>query len=178
MIKKSKNAFTLVELLVVIAIISVLVGLLIPAVGHVRQRANVAEAAYQTQKMTGSLTTYQENVGRFPQGDGTDASTKNIVTAFDEYKKSTGTQLYEFTEKNKTKEDVWINPYQTPFFYRENASKKTEDKKNPPEMFKPDTYDIWTFMSDWEEKKIEYCEVNNWGGSYKTPGSEKEAPKK
>jgi len=56
-----KNAFTLIELLVVIAIIALLIGILLPALGKARQRANSLKDATQLRSLMQGLVVFAGN---------------------------------------------------------------------------------------------------------------------
>ena len=64
--KRAGRGFTLVELLVVIAIIGTLVGLLLPAVNSVRERARQATCLNNQHEVATSLLTYEATHGHFP----------------------------------------------------------------------------------------------------------------
>jgi type II secretory pathway pseudopilin PulG len=65
---RSSSGFTLIELLVTITVIMVLIGLLLPAVAAVRQKANVAEARQAVTQLTASLEAYanEDDRKRYP----------------------------------------------------------------------------------------------------------------
>ena len=63
---RQQRGFTLIELLVVIAIISVLIGLLLPAVQKVRQTAHRMTAKNNLQSLAGAAQIYGAVNGVFP----------------------------------------------------------------------------------------------------------------
>ena len=66
---KSRQGFTLIELLVVISIIAILASMLIPAIGMVRNGANVQANAKSMNGIVGARSiNYTSEYGGFPHG--------------------------------------------------------------------------------------------------------------
>lgn len=84
------RGFTLVELLIVIAVIAVLVTLLLPAIGGVRQRARVAEVTFEIKAIESAMVAFKTQMGgdvpgsiTIPGTTGTwDARSKSIIRQF------------------------------------------------------------------------------------------------
>lgn len=64
--QKKKLAFTLVELLVVIAIIGILVGLLLPAIGAVQERARLTQCTNNLKNLGLGVIQFENRKGSFP----------------------------------------------------------------------------------------------------------------
>ncbi len=63
-------AFTLVELLTVIAIIAILMGLLFPAIGVVKDQARKAEAKTACMNIVAAVKAYNTEYGKYPNAKG------------------------------------------------------------------------------------------------------------
>ncbi|WP_417394780.1 type II secretion system protein [Gimesia chilikensis] len=62
----NRSAFTLIELMIVIVIILILIGLLIPAVGAVRLRAQQSQVRSEIANLDTALTSFKTDFGIYP----------------------------------------------------------------------------------------------------------------
>ncbi|MFH1023472.1 MAG: prepilin-type N-terminal cleavage/methylation domain-containing protein [Planctomycetota bacterium] len=77
------NGFTIVELIVVIAIITILAGMLFPALRMARQRGKIARARTDIANLEMGLAAYQEDNGSYPWDGGTPAAGGVTADPFD-----------------------------------------------------------------------------------------------
>lgn len=64
--RRALRAFTLIELLTVIAIIAILMGLLFPAIGLVKEQANKARAKNDVSNIVTAVRAYNVEYGKYP----------------------------------------------------------------------------------------------------------------
>lgn len=84
--KYNRKAFTLIELLTVIAIIGILAGIIVPTVGAVRERANVAKTKSMFSQWIGAIELFRQEYGYYPNiGTGTESRTINIQSSSAEF---------------------------------------------------------------------------------------------
>ena len=68
-LRSDQRGFTLLELLIVISVIAVLVGLLLPAFGRVREGAREKRADVEARVIEQAIGAYRLRTGRYPAPD-------------------------------------------------------------------------------------------------------------
>lgn len=144
----NKKGFTLVELLTVVAVISILIGILMPALNSSRIRAQRAEVKVTVKQLSQALKAYETDEGVFPpHGEG--ASEGTIYTYWDEALINyldgdtatsaaggggSATQYFEFQEEfieGSTYVDVFGEKIWYRNFHGLGLTTKTIDSNNP-----------------------------------------------
>jgi prepilin-type N-terminal cleavage/methylation domain-containing protein len=119
--KKYKNGFTMMEMLVVISIIGVLMAMLFPAIGKVRQNVKIGAAKKDIQRITTVLSNYVADWGDYPAKDSEPpASCTVLIWALEDTKLKgpyigiSASQQVDGSESpgsNKSLKDPWGNAY-------------------------------------------------------------------
>ena len=73
-IRRARLGFTLVELLTVIAIIAILMGILIPTIGAVKQTAKKTQAKSDAIMIVNAVKAFYTEYGRYPVPEGSSAT--------------------------------------------------------------------------------------------------------
>jgi len=146
---KKHNGFTLLELLTVIAIIIILAGILIPAVGIVRQKAKAARAQADIESLSIALKMYEADFGTFPAGANPNVFKKDLGE-----KLTVGSATYgpymEFKAKD-TNGNTFNDPWGTPYVYNPtNPSHNTA------------SFDIYSFGPNKTDNQGGPDDINNW----------------
>lgn len=129
----SRKAFTLVELLTVIAIIAVLMGLLFPAMGAVKEAARKAQAKNDLTQIVSAVKLFYTEYGRYP------IDTTKVITddaqepVYGDTSGEKGEKLLDVLRFDKTRDDTAVttaNPRQIVFL-------ETKDARNPNAVADP-----------------------------------------
>lgn len=145
---RKNNGFTLLELLTVIAIIIILAGILIPAIGIVRQKAKAARAQADIESLSVALKMYEADFGAFPEAVNPNQFKKDLGE-----KLTVGTATYgpymEFKSKD-TSGYTFNDPWGKPYVYTVPGSHNTA------------SFDIYSFGPNKTDNQGGYDDITNW----------------
>lgn len=95
-----RRAFTLIEILVVISIIAILAALILGTTGYVQEKAGTSRAEAEIQALTAALESYKVDNGTYPEGDGSDTSTRVLIDELNRNRAKDNEKIYfEFPAK-------------------------------------------------------------------------------
>ncbi len=110
---RALRGFTLIELLVVIGIIALLVGLLFPAIGKVREKARRVRAAGEVRELEKAWDMYYRTFDSLPSSGLMDSTACDTLDG----NNKGGTRFMEFTERQLADgmKDPWGQLYHLTF---------------------------------------------------------------
>ena len=150
--RSQTHAFTLVELLTVIAIIAILMGLLFPAIGVVKDQAKKAEAKTACANIVAAVKAYNTEYSKYPNATGTASSTDYIVGDTAGGASKDNSDLFNILRAKSTgiNADHKYNPRRIGFFEGKSATNPTAPKSGFAETGGGGTlgafYDPWGTM--------------------------------
>jgi len=143
---RRSSGFTIVELLVVITIIGILAALLLPALSAARCRAKHSASQASVQDFSVALKAYETDFGRYPPEEATNDVTQLVAASLINVMSSPGPKnvpYYQFRADQINGSKQWITALQTPYKYRENASKAKPAAPDPLVMMNFFSFDMW-----------------------------------
>lgn len=126
-ISRSRPGFTLIELLTVIAIIAILMGLLFPAVGAVKETAKRAQAKNDLTQIVVAVKAYYTDYGKYPVDQAGGAAADSPAGDFTTSNKDLFFILRAM--KNGLNADHKLNPRKTVFMEGKDAKNFTNAQK-------------------------------------------------
>ena len=144
-------AFTLVELLTVIAIIAILMGLLFPAIGIIKEQARKVQAKNDVTNIVAAVKAYYTEYGKYPPVQATPATTDDSVgDAAAQVTVPNNNALFDTLRSinDRLNADYKFNPRRVVFFEGKSATDAAApragfaDKSNDP-LTQGNFYDPW-----------------------------------
>lgn len=138
-----RRAFTLIELLMVIAIIGILAGILIPVVGFVQGRANIAASKVQLSGYVNAINMFKGEYNFYPftdllEDEKLDLSDETNSKAFIETLSARTTDTYEKTGGHKNSNRRQLSFYdfsESDYLEGDSSTKQIADRFNNTKIF-------------------------------------------
>ena len=152
-----RSAFTLIELLTVIAIIAILMGLLFPAIGTIKESARKTQAKNDVTNIVAAVKQYYTEYGKYPQvTEGTATSDDDAAIGETQAggladNSALFNTLRSIPEGLNTSPDYKYNPRRIVFF----EGKAATDPTNPRAGF-----------TDTQDAAKKGCFFDPWGKQY------------
>jgi len=151
-----RKAFTAIELMIVVAILMLLIGILVPVVSGMRERAKIRLAKSRLRTVALAIDQFRLSKGRYPQGD-TDGDPTLIYESLKDDFMEFGVNEIEGDGSPGT---IAIDPWGNGWKYREHFSafdKRLSETdynqlKTTRAAHNPGSFDLWSMGPDGNEE--------------------------